>query len=164
MTSSTMRKVYATLGGAWLSIAGTSIAQTPSPYGEESHAELARGPLHEAFAQPYELMARAELLIPIQPPELIDELPPEVAFEGENVQWIPGYWAWDVEISNFIWVSGFWRDIPPGKVWTPGYWAEVTGGWQWIVGYWENEEVEEISYLPYPPSELRKRPKQPSTS
>ena len=46
---------------------------------------------------------------------MIDEVPPEYKPEGENVQWIPGYWAWDVAQSDFIWVSGLWRDVPPGR-------------------------------------------------
>ena len=31
---------------------------------------------------------------------------PEVKPEGENVEWIPGYWAWDDAEERYIWISG----------------------------------------------------------
>ena len=38
--------------------------------------------------------------------------------------WIPGYWGWDDDRSDFLWVSGIWRNLPPGRQWMPGYWAQ----------------------------------------
>ena len=36
-----------------------------------------------------------------------------------------GYWHWDDEADQFIWISGFWRSVPPGRIWVPGSWREV---------------------------------------
>lgn len=33
-------------------------------------------------------------------------LPPDQKPEGDDVAWIPGYWAWDDERNDFLWVSG----------------------------------------------------------
>ena len=48
--------------------------------------------------------------------------------QGADVEWIPGYWAWDDERNDYLWISGIWRDIPPGRQWVPGYWSQVDGG------------------------------------
>ena len=47
---------------------------------------------------------------------------------GDNVVWIPGYWSWDDSRNDFLWVSGIWRNLPPGRQWVPGYWSEAAGG------------------------------------
>ena len=48
--------------------------------------------------------------------------------------WIPGYWAWDDERTDFLWVSGIWRALPPGRQWVPGYWGRSGQGAQWTSG------------------------------
>src|SRR5438477_5123878 len=70
---------------------------------------LTRGPVHEAYADPGVTPTEAPPIVPKQPPELISELPPDQKPEGENVIWIPGYWTWDEDRNDFIWLSGFWR-------------------------------------------------------
>src|SRR3954465_10106698 len=85
---------------------------------------LARGPVHEAFAEPLNLQATEPLVVDATPPRPVEELPPEERPEGNNVQWIPGYWAWDADRNDFLWVSGVWRDCPPGQRWVPGYWNQ----------------------------------------
>src|SRR5438128_1162920 len=70
---------------------------------------LGRGPVHEAFAQPIEEGApQAGPVAPKAPPEPLEEQPPEQKPEGEDVQWVPGYWQWDDERGEFLWVSGVW--------------------------------------------------------
>jgi len=123
---------------------------------------LTRGPLHEAFAEPYRLDATPGQIVPLQPPADIDEVPPEVRPDGENVEWIPGYWAWESVEERFVWVSGIWREVPPGKKWVPGYWAAVEGGYQWVAGFWGDETTEELTYLPPPPMSLDLGPSAPS--
>src|SRR5262245_24029566 len=54
----------------------------------------ARGPVHEAFAAPVERDPEPGIVVAKQPPEPVPELPPDTKPEGDNVQWIPGYWAW----------------------------------------------------------------------
>ena len=53
------------------------------------------------------------------PPAPVQEVPPDQQPQGANVQWIPGYWAWDDSRNDYIWGSGFWRDLPPGRHWVP---------------------------------------------
>lgn len=115
---------------------------------------LGRGPLHEAFAGTYSTDATPGILVNRAPPEPVEELPPEQKPAGENVEWVPGYWMWDEDQDDFIWISGIWRELPPGQRWVPGYWAEVDGGSQWISGFWTEAEREELEYLPAPPESL----------
>ncbi|MDY3553090.1 hypothetical protein R5W24_002181 [Gemmata sp. JC717] len=126
---------------------------------------LAKGPVHEAFASTAEAPTAAPVVAK-QPPEPIEELPPDQKPEGDNVQWIPGYWSWDEENGQFIWVSGFWRQPPPGRVWVPGAWRDAKGGWQYVPGFWQEvaptqpqqpaqpQVQPEIEYLPQPPQSL----------
>ena len=80
-------------------------------------------------------------IAPKTPPEAIEELPPDQMPEGENVNWIPGYWHWDDEGKTFIWVSGFWRSIPHARTWVSGYWTQVDEGYQWVGGFWAAERA-----------------------
>jgi hypothetical protein len=123
---------------------------------------LAKGPVHEAFATTAEAPAPGPVVAK-QPPEPVEELPPDQKPEGDNVQWIPGYWSWDEDAEQFVWISGCWRDTPPGRVWVPGSWREVQGGWQWVSGFWQEPSRDqptqpEIQYLPEPPASLEVGP------
>ncbi|HKB38592.1 MAG TPA: hypothetical protein VKD72_19265, partial [Gemmataceae bacterium] len=140
-------------------------AQTDAPdreQGPEGVEVMARGPVHEAFAEPSAPQPEASPVVPKEPPEAIDELPPDQKPEGDNVQWIPGYWAWDDESNNFLWISGFWRDVPPDRRWVPGAWQKVEGGWQWVAGFWASAESEEVEYVPPPPESLERGPTTPA--
>jgi hypothetical protein len=127
--------------------------QTPGemPKGVEVQA---RGPVHEAFASPL-TEPTATPTIAKKPPAPIEEMPPEEKPEGEVV-WIGGYFAWDDDRSDFLWVSGCWRVKPVGKEWVPGYWREVNERWQWVPGFWANAPQEAkaapITYYPAPPA------------
>jgi hypothetical protein len=70
---------------------------------------LGRGPVHEAYAEPSEREPKPTPVIPKEPPKSIEELPPDQKPEGDNVQWMPGYWQWDEAKKDYVWVSGFWR-------------------------------------------------------
>ena len=123
-----------------------------------------KGPLHEAFARTVTLDAASGPRVNRQPPELIDEVPPDVQPEGENVIWIPGYWSWDDSTNDFLWISGLWRDMPPGRRWVPGYWAQEDDAWQWYAGFWADAEQESVQYLPQPPESLDLGPTSPAPS
>lgn len=129
----------------------------PPPKGVEV---MARGPVHEAFAAP---SSEAIPTKPVakQPPKPLDEMPPAEKPEG-NVIWIGGYWAWDDDRKDFLWVSGTWRTPPPGKQWIAGYWREEGERWQWVPGFWtaaaENQENKDVVYLPNPPEPPRIAP------
>lgn len=113
-----------------------------------------RGPVHEAFAQPNE--GKLEVSVPVDkaPPPTLPERPPEQRPDNPNLTWIPGYWAWDSERNDFVWVSGTFRDPPPGRRWVPGYWASTPGGWRWAPGFWAGENQPDLHYTPAPPALL----------
>ena len=121
----------------------------------------ARGPVHEAFAAP-EAQPEPSILVPRKPPEPINEMPPDAKPDG-NMVWIGGYWAWDDDRKDFLWVSGIWRSVPPGKTWVPGYWRQEAEQWQWVPGFWNAAAVQaaaaapeqQVTYLPAPPAPPR---------
>jgi len=130
----------------------------PGEQGDQQGEALTRGAIHEAFAEPFDVNPTANNVVPRQPPEPINELPPDVKPDGDNVEWIPGYWGWDDERQDYIWISGLWRKIPPGRRWVPGYWVEADGGFRWVNGMWAEEQVQELNYLPAPPDSLEQGP------
>jgi hypothetical protein len=147
--------------GVHLTGPGAAIGQEPEDPGVEV---LTRGPVHEAFAGIVNFDPEPGIVIPSAPPELIEELPPDERPEGDDVVWIPGYWAWDDERTSFLWISGTWRLLPPGRDWNPGYWTETTAGYQWISGYWSDVTVDETVYLPPPPATIEVGPNVPAPS
>ena len=127
----------------------------PSPEAAATGVEvLTRGPVHEAYAEPVVSNPTPGFIVPRQPPAPIAERPPAVAPTGQPVVWIPGYWGWDDDRQDFIWISGIWRSPPPGCSWVPGYWVNVANGWQWVQGFWVQTAVHEVEYLPQPPASL----------
>src|SRR5262245_19752519 len=108
----------------------------------------ARGPIHEAFAQPAEVNPGAGPVVPKQPPDPIAEVPPDQRPEGADVQWLPGYWAWDSDRNDFLWVSGVYREVPPGRQWVSGYWTHTPEGWRWVSGFWAPEQQSQVPYVP----------------
>ncbi len=115
---------------------------------------LTRGPVHEAFASPTG-EAQPTPQVTKAPPKAIEEMPPEEKPEG-NAVWIGGYWAWDEDRKDYLWVSGVWRVAPPSKHWVAGYWREDADKWQWVPGFWAEQQAEaekhEVTYLPAPPA------------
>ena len=124
---------------------------------------LARGPIHEAFAAPVVYNPTPGVVVPKPPPSTrIEEQPPAQKPQGGDVDWIPGYWAWDDERNDYLWISGIWRDIPPGRQWVPGYWDQVAGGFRWTSGFWAPVASNgQMSYLPPPPQSLEVGPNTP---
>ncbi|HBE72242.1 MAG TPA: hypothetical protein DDW52_29260 [Planctomycetaceae bacterium] len=96
---------------------------------------LDRVVVHEAFAVAYQDIVSAGPIVPSAPPRPLVEAPPPRP-SGTNVTWIDGYWAWHPERSQYYWVSGLWREIPPGRNWTPGTWGGAPGGFRWYSGFW----------------------------
>jgi len=119
---------------------------------------LGRGPIHEAFAEPYQGDPAPSKVVDKAPPKAVRELPPAEQPEGNNVEWIPGYWMWDDDKSDYIWISGVWRDVPPAQRWVAGYWTEGEGGFVWVSGFWADETADQLEYLPAPPESLEQGP------
>jgi len=146
-----------TVGGASGRAQGLPVQVNP-PAELEGVDVLTRGPVHEAFAGTVAFDPQAGIVVPKAPHAAIEELPPDQRPEGTNVAWIPGYWAWDDERSDFVWVSGIWRSLPPGRQWVPGYWAQAAGGFQWTSGYWADAQAAQVEYLPPPPTTVEAGP------
>jgi len=116
---------------------------------------LTRGPVHEAFAKPVTTDPQAPLILSQAPPASLQEMPPAEKPTGANIVWVPGYWAWDEDRNDFIWISGCWRNAPPNTYWVPGHWLQLDNGWEWISGFWKplgTQAQQEIVYLPAPPA------------
>ncbi len=128
----------------------------------EGATPLMQGPVHEAFAERFNAEDEDPMVVSKEPPPMIDEQPPEYRPDGENIQWIPGYWGWDIASDDFVWVSGVWRQMPPGQQWIPGYWTQIDQGWRWISGFWMAEANEQIVYLPPPPQNIDNGPSSPA--
>jgi hypothetical protein len=129
-------------------------ADVPAPAGAASDkvVELTRGPINQGFAEMTNMTPQPSTPVAKQPPAPIDEAPPDAKPDNPDATWIPGYWSWDAESNNHIWVSGSWRVPPPGHRWIPGYWSEGDGNYQWVSGFWSPETAEETTYLPAPPA------------
>jgi hypothetical protein len=137
----------------------SAVCRAQQPENEAPGAQvLTRGPVDEAFAEMVTFDPKPGIVVTKAPPEVIQELPPEERPEGEHVTWIPGYWAWDDERSDFLWVSGTWRALPPGREWRAGYWGQTAQGYQWTSGYWSDASVRETTYLPPPPMTVEAGP------
>jgi len=163
----------ATSVALWLAMVGQLTGQEfpavpPPPAGASTSPEgvevMTRGPVHEAYAQPVVNQRSAGLVIPKQPPGAIEEAPPDARPDEENVVWIPGYWSWDDDAKDFIWISGVWRVMPPNLQWLPGYWTQADGGWQWVSGTWTPQAQETVDYYPPPPETLEQGPSSPQPS
>jgi hypothetical protein len=146
---------FAALVAGLLSISLPVVICRAQPADDEGGAEvLTRGPVHEAFAGVVSFNPEPGIVVTARPPEAIEEIPPEEKPEGDDVAWIPGYWAWDDERNDFLWISGTWRTLPPGREWMAGYWRDTGQGYQWISGYWADAAARETTYLPPPPATL----------
>jgi WXXGXW repeat (2 copies) len=62
----------------------------------------ARGPVHEAYGEPANASPTASPVVEKEPPAAIEESPPEEEPEGDNVVWVPGYWAWDEDAGEYL--------------------------------------------------------------
>lgn len=112
---------------------------------------LEKGPIHEAYAQPFEAKPVLGPLLKKKPPEPLKEVPPDDKPQGKDVRWMDGYWLWDEERDDYIWVSGFWRQVPPGKEWVQGRFEPLEGQWRWIPGYWRDQQIDQEEFVDEPP-------------
>ncbi len=52
---------------------------------------LTQGPIHEAFAEPVAYNPEPGEIVPQEPPQAVEEIPPDEKPDGDPL-WIPGYW------------------------------------------------------------------------
>jgi hypothetical protein len=159
-------------GPSLLQAGATDLAPPPLP-AQASDEDVApqgaevqtRGPIHEAFAAPIDFNPQPAPVINKRPPDPIEEVPPDATPEGENVIWINGYWAWDDDRNDFLWISGVFRNAPKYQSWVAGYWSEVPAGYQWTPGFWATTANGEVNYVPEPPPPSREEgPSSPQPS
>jgi len=113
-----------------------------------------RGPVHEAYAQPIENQTEPPPVVDKQPPPPVPEEVPQDRPEGADVQWIDGYWAWDAERNDYLWVTGTFRNMPPGMRYVAGYWEQTPNGWRWVPGFYVPDSTAQLPYVPEPPAPL----------
>ncbi|MCE5231261.1 hypothetical protein LLG95_16920 [bacterium] len=148
-----------------INVQATTAVPAPAvaaPVANNDAEVLTQGPIHEAFAEPTSAELAPGQVVPKEPPAAIEEVPPDERPDGNPI-WIPGYWAWDDDRADFIWISGIWRIPPPDCDWVPGYWSAVQGGWSWTPGFWMTDRTE-VNYLPAPPESLEIGPSSPAPS
>lgn len=121
-------------------------------YSQKGHSQMVQayenGPIHEAFVTRVSgnLAFDASSL---QPPSQINErIPRQLDLQAE---WIPGYWAWESKVKDFVWVSGVWRRPPPGHQWISGFWKKYVEGWVWVPGFWNRVPLQNVDYIGIPP-------------
>lgn len=119
---------------------------------------LTSGPVHEAFAETVVYDPEPDVVVLAPPPPPINEAPPSIMPTGPNMTWISGYWVWDDDRDDYLWVSGIWRSVPPGRSYVPGFWTRVGHGYQWSSGFWVDSDSVDIEYLPEPPEPIEVAP------
>src|SRR5262245_22157828 len=100
----TISVAFFTLSTIYFLSSGPSAAQ-PADQDNQGIEFLAQGPIHEAFAAPSIRRQGPAKIVPKQPPEPVPEVPAEQKPAGADVEWISGYWFWDPQPENFLWVS-----------------------------------------------------------
>lgn len=155
-----------------LAVLGTFLAtsvqgQIPPPPPREGAVQYeiqARGPVHEAFAAIVDGKLAATPVVAKAPPPPLNEQPPDLKPEGDDVEWIGGYWYWSEERDGYIWISGCWRDAPPGRDWLPGQWVRTRAGHHWVSGAWLPEGTTQVALLPQPPEPIEEDAGAPPTA
>jgi hypothetical protein len=143
-------------------LVGLSSAQAQTLDIDKTGIEIqARGLIHEAFAQPIDSQPAPGPVVPKEPPPPVPEEPPEYQPKGDNIKWIPGYWAWDADRNDFLWISGTYRNAPGGRNYVPGYWQQTSDGWRWVSGFWAPADQAQLPYAPQPPEPLLNGPSVP---
>ncbi|WP_442508607.1 hypothetical protein SH528x_000131 [Novipirellula sp. SH528] len=122
---------------------------------------LLQGPVHEAFASFSDSGPITNARVYHEkPPADVREQAPDDHPQGVNMQWIPGYWSWDDQVGKHVWVSGVYRNPPPGRTWVPGYWSDLDTGYRWTSGYWavSGGGADEQVYLHTVPTSIENGP------
>ncbi len=137
-----------------------NVAHFPVLPTSDGYTVLLAGPIHEAFIVSTDSLraAREQTVVATAPPKPVREQAPQSGsgpnelsvpqFVGNKVQWISGYWAWLTDAEKYVWVSGLYRDIPPGRKWVAGAWEQTDGGYHWTNGYWAEAQGNKSAVSP----------------
>lgn len=112
------------------------------------NVENIQGPTHEAFFTPVTSSLTNQAVAATPPDTLLERIPQQA--DSEAI-WIPGYWDWDAERNDYLWISGVWRRPPPDHQWVNGYWKKFDEGWVRIKGFWAEDSEQNLAYLRTPP-------------
>lgn len=138
----------------------------PAPHAEQvlpppaGVSVMEKGPIHESFAETILFDPAAGAIVPKAPPAPVPEVPAAERPNDPTALWISGYWAWEEDRQDFVWVSGVWRIPPPGRTWVSGTWSQVQGGYQWFSGFWGDGQTHVTRSIP--PESLEAGPSSPS--
>ncbi len=149
-----MRCLYFVAAIGLGAIAEAQVPEPPAVATELQTEPLLRGPIHEAYAEPLVNPEEDPFVAPLEPPPPVEEVPPQIDADDPSMTWIDGYWSWDDERQDFIWISGVWRKSPPNRDWVAGQWQPVEGGYRWIPGRWVPSGVADVESIPLPPPSL----------
>ncbi len=120
------------------------------------------GPIHEAFVTPSSGRLLLDAVAEQPPQDITERIPKQLDLQAE---WISGYWHWDFDLQDFVWVSGVWRRPPPGHQWISGYWKSIEEEWVWISGYWSKVLPQHTHYIGVaPPDPIDENMGPPPTS
>ena len=113
-------------------------------------------------------------MVPKQPPDPIQELPPDQKPSGQNIQWIPGYWAWDMTPQRLpVGQRRLARAAAGHASGSPATGTPWTGAFQWVSGSWmpastgpaqgtaQPSPQSQATYMPPPPRSLEAGPNSP---
>src|ERR1700722_3927988 len=100
--------------GLGVLVLGSALARPddpPPPPPQEAQTQpgvevQARGPVNESYAAPTDPRPVPSPLVTQDPPAPAAEVPPTEKPEGDDVNWVPGYWSFDDDAKTFVWVSG----------------------------------------------------------
>ena len=100
--------------------------------------------IHEAFFQETHSNILYQAISQQPPANIIEKIPSQT---DPLTIWIPGYWDWDTDQRDFLWVTGVWRKPPPEHLWVPTTWIDSDDNWIRVRGFWKNENLENIAYI-----------------
>jgi hypothetical protein len=142
------------------------VAPEPIEKPEPGVQVLDKGPVHEAFAQPGADVRGKGMTAPKAPPPPLPALPPPTKPDGDHGTGGPRDRHWDAERNDFIWISGFYRNAPPGREWQPGEWTKARNGtYTYAPGFWRPTNMNSWRIdLPEPPKSVENGPNTPAPS
>jgi hypothetical protein len=75
--------------------------------------------------------------IPMAPDVVVTIETPVIVAPGPDYVWIDGYWAWDYNYREYVWVQSHWELAPyAGAYWIPGYWEYYRNRYRWVAACW----------------------------
>jgi hypothetical protein len=113
-------------------------------YGDNAYRVTDARFVHEAFFQETHSALIYQAVSEQPPQNIIEKVPSQ---NDPLTAWIPGYWEWDPDMRNYLWIGGVWRRPPPGHSWVPSFWLKIDDSWIRLRGFWKNERMENIHFI-----------------